>query len=181
MGFFSSLFKVAVKEIKAANTSRVKQSKYGKILSIEEEQLERLIQQYESESDLIYKKLKGPSGKTYMVDVRVETPDQKVYIDRQAMEDCDTFELPDWYERKTSIKTKALILMYYTPESGTTEYRAVEVRCFDLEQNYFYGFCFLREIYLTFRFDRVSEVVDLNNRNQSISDLKQFLMKTKQK
>ena len=57
MGFFSSLFKVAVKEIKAANTLRVKQSKYGKILSIEEEQLERLIQQYESESDLIYKKL----------------------------------------------------------------------------------------------------------------------------
>ena len=48
MGFFSSLFKVAVKEMKAANTSRVKQSKYGKILSIEEEQLERLIQQYES-------------------------------------------------------------------------------------------------------------------------------------
>lgn len=33
MGFFSSLFKVAVKEIKAANTSRAKQSKYGKILS----------------------------------------------------------------------------------------------------------------------------------------------------
>ena len=97
------------------------------------------------------------------------------------MEDCDTFELPDWYERKTSIRTKALILMYYTPENGTTEYRAVEVRCFDLEQNYFYGFCFLREMYLTFRFDRVSEVVDLNNRNQSISDLKQFLMKTKQK
>ena len=71
MGFFSSLFKVAVKEIKAANTLRVKQSKYGKILSIEEEQLERLIQQYESESDLIYKKLKGPSGKTYMVDVEL--------------------------------------------------------------------------------------------------------------
>lgn len=106
MGFFSSLFKVAVKEIKAANTSKVKQSKYGKILSIEEEQLERLIQQYESESDLIYKKLKGPSGKTYMVDVRVETPDQKVYIDRQAMEDCDTFELLIGMNAKQALRQK---------------------------------------------------------------------------
>lgn len=173
MGLFSTLFKAAVKSAKPVRT---KHPKPQKTLTFEEEQLELMIQQYESESSLIYKKLKGPSGKTYLVDVRVMTPDQKVYIDRQGMKDCEEFELPDWYERKTTKRIKALILMFYTPENGITEHRAVEIRCFDVEQNYFYGFCFLREMYLTFRFDRIGEVVDLSNKSQAINDLKQFLI-----
>ncbi|MFP4793691.1 hypothetical protein [Pasteurella multocida] len=168
MGFFSNLFKTTKSSITPA--------KQNKMLSYAEEQLELQIQQYESETDLIYKKIKAPSGKVYKVDVRVETPDQKVYIDRQGMKDCEEFELPDWYERKTSKRLKALILMFYTPESGVTEHRAVEIRCFDIEQNLFYGFCFLREMYLTFRFDRIGEIVDLNNGNQAINNLKQFLI-----
>lgn len=169
MGFFSTLFKATTKPAK------VKQPKRQKVLSFAEEQLELQIQQYESETSLIYKKIKAPSGKVYQVDIRVMTPDQKVYIDRQGVKDCADFELPDWYEKKSTKRVKALILMFYTPESGITEHRAVEIRCFDIEQNYFYGFCFLREPYLTFRFDRVGEVVDLSNGNTQISDLKLFL------
>ncbi len=165
MGFFSSMFKLA------SVASKPKK----KVLSFEEQELERKLQILHSDDLLIYKKYKGPSGKTYKVDVKFATPTQKVFVDTKNIIPPDECDIEDWKEDRKPKSIRALILMEYTTLSGNTDIRAVQIRSFDPEEKLFWGFCFLKESYLTFSNAGVKEAIDLKT-TKEIPDVIEFLV-----
>lgn len=160
MDFFSALFKAP--------------KKTKKQLTLAEQELEAILQTRHDDDLLIYKKYKGPSGKTYKVNVMYETPTQKVFVDSKNIIPPDECDIEDWKEDRKPKAIRALILMEYTTLSGKTDIRAVQVRSFDPEEKLFWGFCFLRESYLTFSNDGVKEAIDLHT-TKIIPDVIEFL------